>query len=142
MSDPLRDACTEDGRFSFDAYRFLFESLETAVTLAGREAESGSSRHVSGPELLEGMRALAERMFGPLAAEVWRSWGAHSTLDWGRIVFVLVDAKLLNRQESDTLDQFEDVFNFEEAFELHYAPQLPSELGANPLPDEGPGAPE
>ena len=62
MSDPLRDACIADGRYSFDAYRFLFESLETALTLAGREAESGASRHVSGPELLEGMRALAERM--------------------------------------------------------------------------------
>ena len=92
---------------------------------------------VSGPELLEGMRALAERMFGPLAAEVWRSWGVYATIDWGRIVFVLVDAKLLNRQESDTLDQFKDVFDFAEAFELHYAPQLPTELGANPLPDEG-----
>jgi len=142
MSDPLRDACTEDGRFSFDAYRFLFESLETALKLAGREGESGSSRHVSGPELLDGMRALAESLFGPLAAEVWRSWGVHSTLDWGRIVFVLVEAKLLNRQESDTLDQFEDVFDFAEAFELNYSPQLPSELGANPLPDEGPGIAE
>ena len=142
MSDPLRNACTEDGRFSFDAYRFLFESLETALTLAGREGESGSSRHVSGPELLDGMRVLAVRMFGPLAAEVWRSWGIHSTLDWGHIVFVLVEAKLLNRQESDTLDQFDDVFDFEEAFELHYEPQLPSELGAIPLPDEGPGTVE
>ncbi len=140
MSDPLREACAQDGRYSFDAYRFLFESLETALALAGREDQSGSSRHVSGPELLEGMRVLAERMFGPLAAEVWRSWGVHSTLDWGRIVFVLVEAKMLNRQESDTLDQFEDVFDFEQAFELNYEPQLPAELGANPQPDEGPAS--
>ncbi len=136
MTDPLREICDRDPRYRVEAFRFLFESLETAIQIAGRSAPEGKPRHVSGPELLEGMRVLGERMFGPLGAEVWRSWGVHSTLDWGQIVFLLVDAKLLNKQESDTLEQFADVYDFDQVFEHDYAPTMPTELGANPQPDD------
>ncbi len=79
------------------------------------------------------MRAHALELFGPLAAHVWRSWGVNETLDWGRIVFLLVDAGLLNRQESDSVDDFKDGFDLEEAFVRHYRPRVPddpSDLGA------------
>ena len=72
------------------------------------------------------MREHAREAFGPLAPQVWRSWGVHETIDWGHIVFLLVDAGLLNRQESDTLDDFRDGFDYEEAFVKDYKPRLPS----------------
>ena len=46
------------------------------------------------------------------------------TIDWGRIVFLLVDAGLLNRQESDTIDDFRDGYDFQEAFVRDYQPGL------------------
>jgi len=133
--DPVRKVWKEDGRYRLEAYQFLFDSLDKAVRLAGKEEAQGSERHVSGQELLAGMRAYASDLFGPLAAQVWRTWGVHSTLDWGRIVFALVEAKLLNRQDTDTIDDFAAGYDFDEAFVRHYRPELPRELGARPARD-------
>ena len=125
MSDPLRQLALRDARYSPEAYRFLFESLDHAVRLAGKEEHEGTDRHVTGQELLTGLRACALENFGPLSAQVWRSWGVHESLDWGRIVFLLVQEGLLKRQESDTLDDFGEGFDFDAAFEESYRPELP-----------------
>ena len=135
MNDPLREVVESDGRYAREAYQFLFDSLETAVQLAGRQAAEGAGKHVTGQELLVGMREHALHLFGPLGAHVWRSWGVHSTMDWGRIVFILVESKLLNRQDSDTIEDFRDGFDLDEAFAA-YSPQLPSELGTHPTDEE------
>jgi len=115
----------KDGRYSPEAFRFLFESLPHAVKLAGKENAEGSGRHVTGQEVLGGLRVHASQLFGPLAAAVWRSWGLKETIDWGRIVFLLVDGGLLNRQESDTVDDFAAGFDFDEAFVRGYRVALP-----------------
>jgi len=132
VSDPLRKLALEDGRYAPEAFQFLFESLDHAVRLAGREEAEGPDRHVSGQELLAGMRQYATELFGPLAGEVWRAWGIESSIDWGRIVFLLVDAGMLNRQENDTIEDFRDGFDFDEAFVRSYRPKLPPELFARP----------
>lgn len=91
---------------------------------------------MTGGEVLEGMRAHALELFGPLAAQVWRSWGVRETLDWGRIVFLLVDAGLLKRQETDTIEDFKDGFDLDEAFVRHYQPRLaddPSDPGSREI---------
>jgi len=136
VTDPLREIWKRDSRYSLEAYQFLFDALDQAVRLTGREQEEGSGRHVTGQELLEGMRVHASNLFGPLAAAVWRSWGVRETLDWGRIVFKLVDAKLLNRQEHDSIEDFRNGFDFEEAFVDHYRPSLPAEIRVSPVEDE------
>ncbi|MEM7306874.1 MAG: Minf_1886 family protein [Planctomycetota bacterium] len=125
MTDQIRLLAQKDGRYSPEAFRFLFEALELAIELAGKDQAQGSGRHVTGQEVLQGMRAHAERAFGPLAPHVWRSWGVHETIDWGRIVFLLVEAGLLNRQDSDTIDDFRAGFDFDEAFIQSYEPPLP-----------------
>ena len=132
VSDPLRKLALEDGRYAPEAFQFLFESLDHAVRLAGREEAEGPDRHVSGQELLAGMRQYATELFGPLAGEVWRAWAIESSIDWGRIVFLLVDAGMLNRQENDTIEDFRDGFDFDEAFVRSYRPKLPPELFARP----------
>jgi uncharacterized repeat protein (TIGR04138 family) len=137
LSDPLRKLALKDGRYAPEAFTFLYESLDHAVRLAGREQAQGTERHVSGQELLAGMRAYAQELFGPLAGEVWRRWGVRETLDWGRIVFLLVDAGLLNRQEEDQIEDFRDGFDFDEAFVKRYRPKLPPEVLARPGEDGG-----
>jgi len=132
MSDPrriIRDLAREDGRYRQDAFVFLFECLEPAVRLAGRGEAQGGDRHISGQELVAGLRFEAQRLFGPLAAHVWRSWGIRSTLDWGHVVFLLVEAGLLSRREEDSLDDFRESFDFERVFVEEYPVRLPARLG-------------
>lgn len=136
MTDPLREIWKRDRRYAIDAYKFLLDALEQAVHLTGRDRSDVASRHVSGQELLEGLRVHALHLFGPLAAAVWRSWGVHETLDWGKIVFRLIDAQILNRQDEDTIDDFRDGFDLDEAFVRSYRPELPDEIGVSPVEDE------
>ena len=63
---------------------------------------------------------------------VWRSWGVKRTIDWGEIVFVLVNAGMLNRQETDSVEDFRDGFDFDEAFVEGYELKLPAEILAKP----------
>ena len=104
--EELRAIALEDGRFSPEALLFLFEALPEALRLAGKEGAEGAERHIDGRDVLRGLQVHAQRTFGPLAAHVWRSWGVHRALDWGRIVFLLVEKDRLNRQDTDTLDDF------------------------------------
>lgn len=128
MKDQLRSVALRDGRYRPEALHFLFDSLETAVRLAGKDAESGSDRHVTGGELVAGLAEHARVQFGPLVPEVWRAWGIQSPMDWGRIVFLLVEEGLLRRQESDTLADFEIELDYQAAFVASYRPSLPRAL--------------
>jgi uncharacterized repeat protein (TIGR04138 family) len=85
---------------------------------------------VTGQEVLAGMRAHAKQLFGPLAAAVWRSWGVQQTLDWGHIVFLLVENGLLNRQETDSVEDFRKGFDFDEVFVHQYRVPLPDPSSA------------
>ena len=100
------------GTFRADAYLFVLEALEQAM------ADMETPTHISGEHLLDTIRDIGQERYGVMAADVFRSWGVRSTLDFGRIVFHLVDEGLLRKRESDTLGDFIDKFDFEEAFSL------------------------
>ena len=133
----VRKLALEDGRYAAEAFEFIFESLESAVRLAGREHSEGKKRHITGQELVDGLRHEARRLFGPLGAHVWRSWGVHRTLDWGHIVFLLVREGLLNRREEDSIEDFRNDFDFDEFFVDGYDFELPAELGPTSAGGEG-----
>lgn len=112
MVQELRALVRDKRRFALEAYLFLYQSLERSQQLAGER------RHVSGGELLDGFRALAGEMFGPLALMVLTSWGLRSTEDVGQMVFDLVERQLMGKTEDDKLEDFQDVYDFEEEFEF------------------------
>lgn len=131
IEEEVRALALKDGRYSPEAFRFLFESLSVAVRLAGREGAEGPARHVTGQEVLAGLRVHAGELFGPLGKAVWNSWGVQETLDWGRIVFLLVEHKLLSRQESDTLEDFRAGFDFETELVRAYRVPVGEALGGS-----------
>lgn len=129
LRQQVRKLALEDGRYATDAFEFLFESLEPAIRLAGRGDAQGTERHITGQELIAGLRQEARRLFGPLAAHVWRTWGVERTIDWGHIVFLLVGGGLLNRRESDSIEDFREGFDFDQFFVHDYQFELPAEIG-------------
>ena len=108
-----------DDRYTLAAYLFIYEALVFTQKRLQRDdpnLEAGR-RHVSGQELLEGIREYATRMFGPLAPTVFRSWGLKATDDFGEMVFNLVEHQLLGKTDTDRREDFADGFDFDTAFE-------------------------
>lgn len=101
-------------RFHETAYVFVLSSLHYVLE------QLTEPRHISGRELAEGVRDLALERFGPMARTVLEYWGIRSTRDLGDMVFALVDCGVLIRQEDDSPEDFEEVFDFEVAFERDY----------------------
>jgi len=101
-------------RFHGKAYLFLLSSLHHVME------GLAEPRHIAGSELARGVRDLALERFGPMARSVLEHWGIHATEDLGDIVFALVECGILVKQDDDRREDFCDVFDFEEAFELDY----------------------
>ena len=103
-----------DGRYHERAYVFVLAALEQCQQ---QRTERG---HISGPELAESCRDLALTQFGLASRTVLEHWGIHSTSDLGEIVFILVDCGVLIKQPTDSREDFEGLYSFEEAFETSY----------------------
>ncbi|MEM9479522.1 MAG: Minf_1886 family protein [Verrucomicrobiota bacterium] len=108
--------------FPADAYRFVRDSLRQSMKEI-RRRESGEERHVSGPELLEGFRRKMLKEFGPMSRSVLENWNIASTGDVGSIVFQLIEAGTFVGSRKDTREDFEDVFDFTEAFDEPFLPE-------------------
>lgn len=115
----------EDSRFDRLAYGFVRDGLEHAVKeLKRRDASRAKvSRHVSGRELSEGLRDYALEQFGPLAKTVLNGWGIHETIHFGDIVYNLIDYNVFSKTESDSREDFANVFKFEDAFVAPFLPK-------------------
>ena len=112
----------KDTRFARDAYTFVREALDFTQKLAGKETRS-AIRHVSGQELLAGIRKFALEQFGPMAATVFEEWGVKSCRDFGEIVFNMVENRLLAKTDKDTRDDFQNGYDFTDAFQKPFWPQ-------------------
>ncbi|MEX2382070.1 MAG: Minf_1886 family protein [Opitutales bacterium] len=106
----------EDPRFEKGAYYFVRQALDhTLKTLSEKEGEI-KSNHVSGKELLDGIRAFAVEQYGPLVLTVFHHWNVRQCGDFGEIVFNLVDYGVLGRTPQDKKEDFIGRYEFEEAF--------------------------
>jgi uncharacterized repeat protein (TIGR04138 family) len=80
------------------------------------------SRHVSGPELLQGIRVYALEQYGPLTKTVLNAWGVKRCRDFGDIVFSLIEYNVFSKTENDRPEDFSDVYTFDEAFVRPFQP--------------------
>jgi uncharacterized repeat protein (TIGR04138 family) len=103
-----------DGRYHERAYLFVLAALEYC------QQKRRVRGHISGSELAESCREFALEQFGLTARTVLSHWGVESTGDIGRIVFVLIDVGLLIRHPNDRIEDFDAVYDFEQAFEGDY----------------------
>ncbi len=116
--------CKEDPRFDRKAYLFLRQGLDyTVKELNKREPErAAKSQHVTGPELLHGIREFALEQFGPLALTVMRSWGVTRCSDIGDLVFNLIEYNVFSKTEKDRREDFGEIYTFEDAFVKPFKP--------------------
>jgi len=117
----LAEVVRRDPRYVYEAYEFVFAALGHTQRMLGRvpsdeeAAAPGPQYHVSGRELVEGIRDLALREFGLMARVVFRMWGINRTADFGEIVFNLVKENLMSKTERDSLADFANVYDLDQA---------------------------
>jgi uncharacterized repeat protein (TIGR04138 family) len=122
FDEAVEKILARDTRFQRDAYGFVREALDFTQKLISKE-NKGNVRHVTGQELLDGIRQYSLIQFGPMTMTVLEEWGVHSSKDFGEIVFNMVEIGLLAKTEKDTRDDFQTGYDFTEAFRKPFWPQ-------------------
>jgi len=116
--------CKEDARFDRKAYDFVRLGLDHTVKEIRKKdaSRTGKSRHVTGPELLDGLRVYALEQYGPLTKTVLNSWGVRRCQDFGDIVFNLIEYNAFSKTENDRREDFSDIYEFDDAFVKPFLP--------------------
>ena len=117
--DLLEPILKRDPRYTEGAYFFVREALDHTVR------QLDKPRHVSGQELLDGIRLYALKEYGPVTKRVLSEWGINECIDFGHIVFNLVNEGLLGKTAEDSLDDFSGGYDFTEAFIHPFRPAKP-----------------
>jgi uncharacterized repeat protein (TIGR04138 family) len=117
----LQDVVDAVGTYPPEAYQFVQQGLNhTVQKVHGDVIDPEPAHHVGGKELCEGLRDLAISQWGLLARTVLARWNVTSTLDFGKIVFAMVQFNLLQKTDRDRLDDFKAVYDFRTAFETEF----------------------
>jgi uncharacterized repeat protein (TIGR04138 family) len=111
MRKNLEQIAKEDGRYCARAIRFVSEGLTYTAKKVAAEP-----KHVSGQTLCEGLKKLALEKWGMLAPLVLNSWGIKTTRDFGEIVYLMIKNNWMSAQPADSIDDFNNVYNFKTAF--------------------------
>ncbi len=114
----------QDTRYRKEAYLFILVALE--YTLSKLDVR----RHLTGQELSKGIAEFARDQYGLMAKLVLDTWGIRTTLDFGEIVYLLIEHGLLSKTDKDSKKDFEDVYCFDDEFsDSNYAfPDIPERL--------------
>ncbi len=121
FEEVVSELAAKNPRFHRDAFIFVRQGIEFTqkkITKGGK----AKARHISGPELLEGMKEFALEEFGPMAITVLEEWGIRKCEDFGEIVFIMVENGLLSKTQEDSKDDFTNGYTFEAAFREPFLP--------------------
>jgi uncharacterized repeat protein (TIGR04138 family) len=122
FEEALAKIAAKDPRYQREAYLFVREALDHTQKNIAKSA-GGRVRHVSGQELLAGIREYALQQFGPMTKTLLEEWGVRSCQDFGDIVFNMVDANWLAKTEKDSRADFLHGYDFDEAFRKPFLPK-------------------
>ena len=112
--EKIEKVMRDDDQYKFEAYSFVMAALHHTVSKLKKP------RHITGPELLDGIREYALDQYGALTRTVLNYWGIKETEDFGKIVFALVDVGILRKQPEDKIEDFKNVYDFKAAFDRGY----------------------
>lgn len=126
FTETVRLIVRDDGRFEPGAYHFVQEALDHVVRSLRTQPDADGrrqGRHVTGRELMEGLRGYALERFGPMTLPVFDFWRVRSTADFGDIVFNLIEYGIFDKTESDRREDFAGIYDFREAFGQPFEPR-------------------
>jgi uncharacterized repeat protein (TIGR04138 family) len=129
VNDPNRDfnevirmIRKDDSRYARGAYYFLRHALDYSLQELHSKGKVRENQHLSGQQLLEGIRLFAIEQYGPMACSVFTHWGIQNCRDFGNIVFNLVECHVLGKTDQDSPEDFDGGYDFTQAFEQPFLP--------------------
>lgn len=130
MNDPntdfnevIRTIRKDDPRYARGAYYFLRQALDFSLKEMHKKGKLDQSNHLSGQQLLEGIRLYALDQYGPMARSVLEYWGITRSRDFGNIVFNLVACRVLGKTDQDSPSDFDEGYDFKAAFDGPFIPE-------------------
>jgi len=121
MKKSIQEIAKADGRYSLRAFGFIQEGLEYAVKkIHGLDQPADEPHHITGKQLCEGLAEFAADKWGRMAKVTLNQLGIKSTNDFGNIVYLMVENKWMHARPEDSIEEFHDVYDFEEVFEKNY----------------------
>lgn len=121
----LEELSVRDGRYTVEAIHFVQEGLSYSVNKYHPDVDDTEPRHISGAQLCQSLRELAISRWGLMARSVLKHWHVRTTRDFGEIVFLLVDNKWMQKEPGDSIEDFDNVFDFDEALDGQF--EIPKE---------------
>jgi uncharacterized repeat protein (TIGR04138 family) len=115
----ISQAVSKDPRYHPLAYEFVRDALHVAVK---HFRDGQEDQHVTGQQVLEGVRLHALAEYGPMALTVLQEWGLERGEDIGNIVYNLIETGYFGKNEGDSIRDFEGGYDFTEAFTAPYRP--------------------
>ena len=129
ISNPLFQLMEQDDRYKPEAYEFVRSALAYAhdvmelgqitpekLAELKQDDEIPEEAHLTGQQLCEAIRQLSLIQFGFMAKTVLNNWGIHETLDFGELVYNMIEAGMMKKSQSDSKTDFANVFDFKTAF--------------------------
>ncbi len=95
-----------ESKYKPNTYVFVLEILQVAC--------SKEAKHLSGRQLTIAAFIYSIRKYGGLAKMVWEELGLNSSEDLGAVVFEMVEAGLMGKQEEDNVEDFNGLFTLED----------------------------
>jgi uncharacterized repeat protein (TIGR04138 family) len=130
------DIIRADGRYPIEAYVFLLnegwpyalrqaygDDVKLVPPVPGGSGSGGGGgsggkppRHVSGRQICLALRDLAIEKWGMLAETVLKHWNIRETVDFGNMVYLLIQNGVMHKTPEDSLEDFRNVYDFPQAF--------------------------
>lgn len=115
---PMEEVIRADGRYPPEAFDFLHDGLGKAVDETHESGGEPDPRHVTGRQLCLALRDLAVERWGRLARTVLARWNVNATIDFGNMVYLLIENKFMRKTPEDSIEDFRDVYDFADAFDV------------------------
>jgi uncharacterized repeat protein (TIGR04138 family) len=124
FNEVIRTIRKDDSRYARGAYYFLRQALDYSLKETHQLGQLDRSNHLSGQQLLEGIRLFALEQYGPMTRAVFEYWGITNCRDFGNIVFNLVSCRVLGKTDQDRPEDFNGGYDFQSAFDSPFRPSI------------------
>ena len=121
FEDAVKELTLRYPQFAPDAYDFLRAGLDHASEHYGKTEKA---KHLTAEQLYAGACRYALSEYGPLAYKVLSFWGIQTNVDFGKVVYNLIEVGVFGKQKGDSQEEFEHLPPLQAVLDAPYNGEL------------------